>query len=147
VLVVDDDPANLMVVEAALVPSGYTVVTAGSAEDARAMMLATQPRMVLLDVMMPGESGTQACRTWRESAQWDHVPIVLLTALLASDHRSTGLAAGADDFLEKPIDLDELLRTVARWTATGRQPRTLPAVNSISAELRSAMNRLAKGAV
>lgn len=139
VLAVDDVPANLLVIEAALRPLGFDVRSAASASDARAMALHHHPDLVLLDVMMPRESGIEACRRWRTDASWDGTPIVLLTALRADEHRVGGLAAGADDFLEKPIDVDALIRTTRRWSATGRHQGEVEA----SGDLRDAMHRAA----
>ena len=143
VLAVDDEPANLLVIEAVLEPLGYDIRTALDPTAARALMAEERPDVLLLDVMIPGESGIEACRRWRASAEWDGLPIVLLTALRADDHRAAGLAAGADDFLEKPIDVDALGRTVARWAATGRRSGPLPAAGDPASALARAMARAA----
>jgi len=121
VLVVDDEPANLLVYEAALEPLGYDVAYAADALGARRSAKIGHFDLVLLDVSMPGESGIDLCRAWRSLASMDRTPIVLVTALKAADHRTEGLRAGADDFLEKPIDLDTLTDRVVSWIARGRQ--------------------------
>lgn len=141
VLAVDDDPVNLLVIEASLEPVGYDVRTALDLGEARTLMDGWRPDVLLLDVMMPGESGIDACRTWRADRDWDGLPIVLLTALRAEEHRVSGLMAGADDFLEKPIDIDALQRTVRRWAATGRQAGTIPTAGEGIIELAVAMAR------
>ena len=123
ILSVDDEDVNHMVITAALEPLGHTVACAASAAEAHATASAATPDLVLLDVMMPGESGVELCRRWRGDPRMDHTPIVLVTALGASSHRTAGLAAGADDFIEKPVDVDELARRVVMWLALGREPQ------------------------
>ncbi|MDH3306514.1 MAG: response regulator [Acidimicrobiia bacterium] len=119
-LVVDDEPANLLVFEAALEPLGYDVVYAADARGARRSAKTGPFDLVLLDVSMPGESGIDLCRSWRSLLSMGGTPIVLVTALKAADHRTEGLRAGADDFLEKPVDLDMLTDRVVSWIARGR---------------------------
>ena len=120
VLVVDDEPANLLVFEAALEPLGYDVAYAADARGARRSAKLGHFDLVLLDVSMPGESGIDLCRSWRSLASMGRTLIVLVTALKAADHRTEGLRSGADDFLEKPIDLDTLTDRVISWIARGR---------------------------
>ena len=123
-LAVDDEPANLTVIGAALFGENYELRLAESAAQARLVLDGWLPDLILLDVMMPGESGVELCTDLRRDAAMDRVPIVLVTALGASDNRNGGLAAGADDFIEKPIDIDELLARTASWVARGRsRPR------------------------
>ena len=141
VLAIDDEPANLLVIEAALGPLGFEVFAAADAAAAEPHIEEIRPDVVLLDVMMPGESGIDACRRWRDLGEWDRVPVVLLTALSAEGHRVGGLAAGADDYLEKPIDPDALERTVRRWVATGRSVGPLPSDGDEGERLAYAMER------
>jgi two-component system phosphate regulon response regulator PhoB len=126
VLVVDDEPANLMVMEGALEGRGYDVIPASSAAEAHETARNLPPDLVLLDVMMPEVSGVELCRRWRTERTLDHTPIILITALSADEHRVAGLGAGADDFIEKPIDVDTLIRRTSAWLAVGRQPEPTP---------------------
>jgi CheY-like chemotaxis protein len=119
VLVVDDEPANRAVVRTALEPLGYEVVAVGDAAAAARLMTGVPPCLVLLDVVLPGDSGIEVCRRWRTRPEWDAVPIVLLTALTAGAYRSLGLAAGADDFLQKPLEEDALVALAGRWADAG----------------------------
>jgi DNA-binding response OmpR family regulator len=146
VLAVDDEPANLVVIEAAIEPLGHAVMSAASAAEADAVARVRRPDLVLLDVMMPVESGIELCRRWRDDDFFSTVPVVLVTALGAADHRSDGLAAGADDFIEKPLDIDLLADRVNAWLAVGRQrhaPRTQAGGSSPAARLVAAARELA----
>ncbi len=104
VLVVDDIEANVRLLEAKLSAEYYEVLTAADGTTALAMAAAEQPDIVLLDVMMPGLDGFQVCRRLKDDAATRHIPVVLVTALDGRQDRVTGLDAGADDFLTKPID-------------------------------------------
>jgi two-component system response regulator MprA len=109
-LVSDDDPAVRQALERALRFEGYRVELATDGADTLAQITRTKPDLVLLDVMMPGLSGLDACRWLR--AAGDHTPVLMLTARDALPDRVAGLDAGADDYLVKPFALQELLARV-----------------------------------
>lgn len=117
ILVVDDIEVNLRLLSARLAREYYEVVPAESGEAALAV-LASQPiDLVLLDVMMPGIDGFEVCRKIKATAKLMHVPVVLITALDQPSDRITGLEAGADDFLTKPVEdlpLMSRLRSLTR---------------------------------
>ncbi|MCC7111078.1 MAG: hybrid sensor histidine kinase/response regulator [Deltaproteobacteria bacterium] len=113
VLVVDDDERNRAVVRGIL-GAQYQVKEADSAAAALAAVRAGGVDLVLLDVMMPGVSGLDACRSLKDSSP-DFLPVLLVTALYAQEDRNQGLEAGADDFLSKPVDRRELLLRVAAF--------------------------------
>jgi DNA-binding response OmpR family regulator len=115
VLVVDDEPALLQMVAEAFQQEGYQVDAATSADRAFELFKAEEPDLVLLDVMMPGESGLDFCRRLRADST---VPIILLTGLRNEADIVTGLRAGADDYVTKPFSPRELL---ARVEATLRR--------------------------
>jgi two-component system phosphate regulon response regulator OmpR len=107
ILVVDDDARLRTLLSRYLAENGFRVTTAASAEEAREKMRFLQPELLVLDVMMPGESGldlTEALR--RDNAD---LPVLLLTARGAPEDRIAGFEAGADDYLPKPFDPKELL--------------------------------------
>ncbi|MDH3499761.1 MAG: response regulator [Acidimicrobiia bacterium] len=137
VLAIDDEPHNLTVIEAALAPYGYEIAVARDAKEGREVAHGRTPHLVLLDVMMPGESGIDVCRSWRQAAVLEYTPIVLVTALGADDHRTEGLLAGADDFIEKPFDIDALVDRVRWWLAIGRSPRLPAAALDRTASVRA----------
>jgi class 3 adenylate cyclase/CheY-like chemotaxis protein len=113
VLVVDDQPSNVAVVSDYLAFHGYRVEAAANGEQALALVQRNPPDVLLLDVMMPGKSGYDVCRELRAQSRYAALPIVLMTALDDTD-RKTGLQAGADEFLTKPVVREELLARVAR---------------------------------
>jgi len=112
VLVVDDQPANVRLLEALLVPRGYDVVTASSGEAALEAVRSSQVDLILLDIVMPGMDGYDVCRRIREDPDTAFLPVVMVTAS-GEEQKVRSLEAGADDFLTKPIDTSELLARVA----------------------------------
>ena len=111
ILVVDDTPKNVKLLADILAVKGYGVRTADSGESALASIRERRPDLVLLDVMMPGLDGYAVCREIRDDPATRALPVVLVTALDASE-RLRGLEAGADDFITKPISQPELLARV-----------------------------------
>src|SRR2546427_6046300 len=112
ILVVDDMPVNVKLLADLLTVKGYTVVTAANGAEALTKVDKEQPGLVLLDVMMPGMSGYDACRKIRENPATAMLPIIMVTALDPAQERVKGIEAGADDFLSKPINQPELLARV-----------------------------------
>ncbi len=112
VLVVDDDADQQALLNLLLSTAGYAVSVARNAEDALASITGSPPDVVILDVMMPGIDGFEACRRIRANPQTLDLPVVLVTALNSREERVTGIQAGADDFLSKPVSREELLARV-----------------------------------
>src|SRR5215469_2261022 len=104
VLVVDDIMSNVKLLEAKLTAEYFDVVTAFNGLECLAKMAESVPDIVLLDVMMPGMDGFEVCRRIKSDPKIAHVPVVMVTALDQPSDRVTGLEAGADDFLTKPVD-------------------------------------------
>jgi two-component system cell cycle response regulator len=104
ILVVDDIEANVRLLEAKLQAEYYQVSTAFDGRTALALAVSDRPDVILLDVMMPGMDGFEVCRQLKHDEATRHIPVVLVTALDGRAERVTGLEAGADDFLAKPID-------------------------------------------
>jgi len=127
ILVVDDDTRLRELLRKYLVDNGFLVTSAGSATDARARLGFMAVDLIVLDVMMPGESGLELTRSLRRTCS---TPILLLTARDEPDDRIAGLEAGADDYLAKPFEPRELvlrihaiLRRLPRPVATIREVR------------------------
>src|SRR5512138_823133 len=117
VLVVDDIPANVKLLEARLSAEYFDVVTATSGAEALAICERAECDIVLLDVMMPDMDGFEVCRRLKSNTATHHIPVVMVTALDQPSDRVRGLEAGADDFLTKPVSdvaLIARVRSLAR---------------------------------
>lgn len=125
ILVVDDTPSARELIEAALEPEGYEILLATNGFEALAALEQTRPDLVLLDVMMPGMDGLEVCRRIRADPRWRTLPVILITALQAQEHRLEGLEAGADEFVTKPVDISELLIRVRNTVHLARLRRQL----------------------
>jgi len=112
VLIVDDIPTNVKLLEARLLAEYYDVATAYSGSQALAYCAANEIDLILLDVMMPEMDGFEVCRRLKADPKTTHVPVVMITALDQISDRVAGLEAGADDFLNKPVDDTQLMARV-----------------------------------
>src|SRR5215472_4650971 len=116
ILAIDDSPEDLALLNATVMGAGYTFVGAGSGEDALSLLHRCTPRLILLDIQMPGLDGIETCRRLRENPQLRSVPIAFLSARKTRGDVQEGLAAGGNDFIVKPINRDALLQRVHHWT-------------------------------
>jgi two-component system, OmpR family, phosphate regulon response regulator OmpR len=126
-LVVDDDRRIRDLLSRFLSGEGYRVTTAETAADARAKLGGLSFDLLILDVMMPGESGFEFAKSLRDSS---NVPILMLTARDAAESRIKGLEMGADDYLSKPFEPRELSLRIANILKRA-QPAAAPAVESV----------------
>jgi two-component system response regulator MprA len=118
VLLAEDDRAIRNALERALTLEGYEVMAVADGVEALAQAHRNRPDVLLLDVMMPGIDGLQVCRVLR--AEGDRTPVLMLTALVETADRIAGLDAGADDYVVKPFDVEEVfarLRALLRRTS------------------------------
>jgi DNA-binding response OmpR family regulator len=130
ILVVDDDPEILALQEALLTSAGYSVDHACDGLAGLARIQAGGVDLVLLDVDLPELSGIDLCRAVRAAAQADavYLPIIMVTALGSTAERRAGFLAGADDYLPKPFDLQELLARVTVWLRVRQHAREAQAI-------------------
>ena len=131
VLAVDDEPANLRLLDAVLTPRGYRLVAANNGHEALDLLIDLDIDLVLLDLMMPGLNGHEVCRRIRSDDRTAFLPVVMITAS-GKEERLTALEAGADDFVTKPFDRSELL---ARVASLARLKRYHDTIESQAAEL------------
>jgi adenylate cyclase len=134
ILVVDDVPANIRLLEAILVPAGFAVGSASSGPEALELVAAELPDLVLLDVQMAGMNGYEVCRRIRENEATALIPVVMVTSH-DSEARIDGIRAGADDFVTKPFDQQELLLRVRSLVRIKRYHDTIRAQAAELAEL------------
>ncbi len=132
ILIVDDIPQNLILLETHLSNQGYEVIKARSGKEALEKIKEDSIDLVLLDVMMPGMDGYEVCRKIKEDEDTRIIPVVMVTALKDVEDKIKGIEAGADDFISKPYNKLELLTRV----------RSLLRVKKLNEELEKAQNVL-----
>jgi two-component system phosphate regulon response regulator PhoB len=112
ILVVEDEPAIAELIAINLRHGGYDVTIAGDAAQAQDVIDGVLPNLVVLDWMLPGQSGHALARQWRAEARTRELPIIMLTARAEEADKISGLDAGADDYLTKPFSASELLARI-----------------------------------
>ena len=137
-MIVDDEPLNVDLLEQELGDLGYVTDSAYGGKEALEKVAANQPDLILLDVMMPDIDGITVCRMLKDDPATQLIPIVIMTALNATEDRVRGIEAGADDFLTKPVDDRELHARIVTLLKTKR------AVDQKVDELRSVSTQLAR---
>jgi two-component system, OmpR family, phosphate regulon response regulator PhoB len=143
VLVVEDETAIAELIAINLRHAGHAVMLATSAEQAQQAINGALPDLVLLDWMLPGDSGLQLAKRWRGDARTRELPIIMLTARAEEGDKIVGLDAGADDYLVKPFSTKELLARI-RAVLRRKAPNTLDeAVEVAGLRLDPATRRVA----
>jgi len=112
ILIVDDNPVNLMLLKAMLVKAGYHILMVDNGPEARAMAAKCMPDLILLDIMMPGEDGFEVMRRLRENSRTVTIPIIFLSALDDLKSKMEGFKLGAVDYITKPFQMPEVLARV-----------------------------------
>ena len=112
ILIVDDDPAIREMVRLALTGGGYEVQEAGNTLDARQSIVRQTPDLILLDWMLPGQSGFEFARALQRDATHKQIPVIMLTARGQEEDKVAALEAGADDYVAKPFSISELLARI-----------------------------------
>jgi DNA-binding NtrC family response regulator len=132
ILCVDDEPLNLSLLKAMLSPRGYDVVSAANGPEALEKIAAERIDICLLDVMMPGMDGFEACRRIKSDDLHRNIPVVMVTSHADKKNRIRGIEAGAEDFISKPFDSAEVLARI----------KMLLHVKSLNEELQNAHDKL-----
>jgi DNA-binding response OmpR family regulator len=112
ILIVDDDPQATTLLEMLLSPRGYETISVNESASAVSIAIETKPDLIILDLMMPDPDGFKVCRMLRADARFIFTPILIITALDDTDSRIVAYGAGADDYLIKPYNVDELAKTI-----------------------------------
>ena len=113
ILVIDDESSIRKTVSRRLEREGYRVIAAESGEEGLRLTSEKLPDLVLLDVMMPKMKGRDVCARLKSDPKTAHIPVIFLTALGLADHIQAGMALGADDYIVKPFEADELKERIA----------------------------------
>jgi CheY-like chemotaxis protein len=112
VLIVDDNPQNLKLAKVVLTQEGYDVATAADGEEALEVLRSVNPSVILMDLQLPGLDGLELTRQLKANPATRRIAIVALTAYAMKGDREKAFAAGCDDYVTKPIDIEALCRTV-----------------------------------
>jgi two-component system, OmpR family, phosphate regulon response regulator PhoB len=132
ILVVEDEPAIAELISINLRHAGFEVTIAGDAEQAQVAVDGILPSLVVLDWMLPGQSGHALARAWRAQPRTRDLPIIMLTARAEEADKVAGLDAGADDYLTKPFSANELLARI-RSVLRRRSPEALDTAVAVGA--------------
>jgi CheY-like chemotaxis protein len=117
VLVAEDVADNLLLIQSILEACGYTVSVAYNGVEAIELVSSRLPDLVLMDLSLPVVDGWEATRVLKAQEQTRHIPIIALTAHAMQGDRERALMAGCDDYLSKPIDIEEIEQVTANWLA------------------------------
>src|SRR5574342_136259 len=112
ILIVDDEPQATTLLEMLLSARGYETISVNESSTAVKTAIESQPDLIILDLMMPEPDGFKVCRMLRADARFIFTPILIITALDDTDSRIVAYGAGADDYLIKPYDVEELATTI-----------------------------------
>ncbi len=123
ILVVDDEPDAVELIDFNLKANGYDVATASDGEEALQKARALLPNLIILDIMLPEVDGMEVCKILRRDQRTSGIPIIMLTAKAAEIDRVLGLELGADDYVTKPFSPRELVLRVKRLLPLGRRSR------------------------
>jgi CheY-like chemotaxis protein len=115
VLIVDDSPAQVKLIQAVLEPEGYPSVGLNDPKRVEETITAERPSVILLDVVMPDRNGFQICRELKGSTEFNDIPVILVTSKDTASDRYWGEQQGADGYVTKPFTREELLRAVRRF--------------------------------
>lgn len=145
ICVIDDHPENVFILQDRLERAGFEVITAYDGESGLQKIREEMPDLVLLDVMMPGVSGFEVCKTITTDDTIKHIPVILLTALTSTEDLEQGLQAGAFDYVKKPFNRAELLariKSALRFAETNKFLVEIEKVNTYAATVLTANHEI-----
>jgi len=114
ILVVDDNSLNVKLARAVLENAGYEVHSAGDATTAFAQLELVRPRLIIMDLKLPGMDGFELARAIKDDPRYNDIPIIAMTASGLTRDEQRARLAGCDDYVAKPFDIDTLVATIAR---------------------------------
>lgn len=114
ILIAEDSATAVAVLKKALAPLGHTILVANDGEDAERQISLEQPDLVILDIIMPKLNGFQLCRNIRSNPSLAKLKVIMVTSMDRESDRYWGLKQGADEYLTKPVDVEELMSKVRR---------------------------------
>ena len=120
ILVVEDHPANQLLIQFTLESGGYQVELAGSAREALASLELRRPDLILMDIQLPGQDGLSLTRQLKADPAVEAIPVVALTARAMSGDRELSLAAGCSGYISKPIDTRTIVDEVDHFLSSGK---------------------------
>ena len=115
ILVVDDEVDLLKTIQFSLEVEGYTVLVSCNGEDALNLARRENPDLILLDIMLPKLDGYKVCRLLKFDEKYKHIPILMLTAKTQEKDKVLGIETGADEYITKPFDMDELMEKIKEY--------------------------------
>lgn len=118
ILIIDDEIQTTTLLEMLLSDRGYETISVNDSSLAVQVAKSTNPDLILLDLMMPEPDGFKVCRMLREDERFIFTPIIIITALDDTDSKIVAFGAGADDYIMKPYDVDDLANTIKRMLRT-----------------------------
>jgi len=121
ILIVDDEPYSLNILDFSLDAEGYRVIQACDGEEALRLAQEHQPELIIMDVMMPRRDGFETCRLLKEDLRTGSIPVVLLTAKNSREDREMGERVGADGYITKPFSPQRLLDTVNEYLGVAHE--------------------------
>jgi two-component system alkaline phosphatase synthesis response regulator PhoP len=115
ILVVDDEVDLVKTVSFSLEAEGYTVLVSYNGEDALNQARKENPDLILLDIMLPKLDGYKVCRLLKFDERYKHIPVLMLTAKTQEKDKIAGMETGADEYIAKPFDMDELMEKIKAY--------------------------------
>jgi len=113
ILILDDDPDILEVLQLLLESTGYVALTLSNGEEAYKFVKEFQPEVIILDMLLSGKDGRIICKNLKNDDNTQHIPIIMISA--HPDAPTTTIASGANDFLAKPFDIDDILEKIEKF--------------------------------